>query len=89
MNIEEAMNAQAAVDAEFAARIAHDYDPEGFVHSCIHHDGTVHEGHIFLTYCVVCPEDTGNGRESDAARMAREARTAQDLAQRFGGDVPF
>lgn len=74
---------QAAADAEAYARIQFDYDPASFFHLCEEHHNE------FLTHCVICPEDHGNGRESDAARMAREARAAQDLAQRFGADVPF
>lgn len=81
---EAAATRQETVDREAAAAIRFDYDPEGFLHSCIHHEGTEHAGHCFLTYCVVCPADQGNGRVSDEARAATTAALAADLP-----DLPF
>lgn len=72
---------QAAVDAEAYARIQHDYDPTSFFSHCEEHHNE------FLTYCVICPEDTGNGKISEAALAAQLAeRDARWIAE---GDVPF
>lgn len=88
MNSNEAIAQQTAVDADVWARLKNDpVDPHGFFHSCSHHDGTEHEGHYFLTYCVVCPEDTGNGKISEEALARLNAeRDARWIAE---GDVPF
>lgn len=74
--------AHEAAEAAFYARVQFDYDPTGFLYECEEHNTS------FFTYCLHCAEDTGMGRESDAARIAREARLAQDLNERYG-DIPF
>ncbi|WIC89108.1 hypothetical protein SEA_OTTAWA_62 [Arthrobacter phage Ottawa] len=70
-----------AAEAAFAARVANDYDPQGFLHYCEEHS------ECFFTYCVHCPEDTGNGKVSEAAIAAQIAeRDARWIAE---SDVPF
>lgn len=79
VNAAEAIKAQEQIDAEAWATVKNDpVDPHGFFHVCEHHEGTEHAGHYFLTYCIVCPEDQGNGHESAAAYQARmDARNAE------------
>jgi hypothetical protein len=72
---------QEQVDAEAFARVRFDEDPHGFFHECEEH------GNWFLTYCVVCPEDHGNGKVSEAALKDQQAaRDARWLAE---CEVPF
>jgi hypothetical protein len=73
---------QEQVDAEAWARVKFDpVDPHGFFEQCEEH------GNLFLTYCVLCPEDSPNGKVSEAALKAQlEARNARWLAE---SDVPF
>lgn len=86
MNRAAALKLQADTDAPVWARIKNDpVDPHGFFDTCeLHPD---HPGHMFLTYCVICPEDTGNGKVSEAAQAAAQAaREAQWQAEY---PVPF
>lgn len=75
---------QSEVDAEAWAAIANDYDPEGFRQHCDEHD------HSFLTYCVICPVDHGNGRISDEAHARNRAALDAKLAELYPDDnFPF
>lgn len=76
------IKAQDEADAAAWAAIRHDYDAHGFFHQCNLHPE--HPGHLYLTHCVICPEDGGNGRESTAAREARRAALIKDYP-----DLPF
>lgn len=81
----EMINKQDAADAPVWARIKHDVDPGGWWQECNLHPE--HAGHAFLSYCVICPEDTGNGKISEAAREAAQAaRDAKFMAEH---PVPF
>lgn len=85
-NTTEFIKAQDAADAAAWARIKNDpVDPMGFFDQCNLHPE--HPGHLFLTYCVICPEDTGNGKISEAALAAQLA--ARDAAWLAESDVPF
>jgi hypothetical protein len=77
------IKAQDEADAAAWQTIKNDpVDPCGFFQDCALHPE--HPGHYFLTYCVICPEDTGNGKVSAAAREAAAAALMADCP-----DVPF
>lgn len=74
---------QEQVDAAAWARVKNDpVDPMGFFDHCEEH------GNMFLTYCVVCPEDHGNGKVSEAARKAHQEAWDAWLVAEYG-EVPF
>lgn len=73
------IKAQDTADAPAYAAIKHDYDAHGFFQECALHPE--HPGHLFLTYCVICPEDTGNGKASKAAREAARAALIADYPE--------
>lgn len=78
----EMIRKQDAADANFYAAIKNDYDPTGYIKDCDLHPE--HPGHYFYAYCVICPEDTGNGKVSDAAYRARLNELAAGIP-----DAPF
>ena len=76
------IKAQDEADAPAYAAIRHDYDAHGFFQTCERHPE--HPGHLFLTHCVICPEDQGNGLVSTAAREAARAELIAGYP-----DLPF
>lgn len=80
------IKAQDEADAAAWQTIKNDpVDPHGFFQTCGLHPE--HPGHLFLTHCVICPEDTGNGRVSAAALAAQQA--AREAAWATEYPMPF
>ncbi len=79
MNRAAALKLQDTTDAPAYAAIKNDYDAHGFFQTCGLHPE--HPAHPFLTYCVVCPEDHGNGKASKAAREAARAALIADYPE--------
>lgn len=86
MNRAESLKLQDEADAAAWQTIKNDpVDAHGFFQDCNLHPEA--PGHLFLTYCVICPEDTGNGRVSEAARAAAQAAREAKWVEEY--PMPF
>lgn len=77
------IKAQDAADAAAWQVVKNDpVDPVGFFAECNFHPE--HPGHLFLTYCVICPEGKGHGKWTEAAQAEYDAVVRADW-----DEVPF